>query len=103
MLRHGPPRRGESGGDCKDPVVLQPIPLEPPLLVVEILPPAGVVCADCLQVPIGYRTDPHLLPCRRNDQELATLNLFRGEAAPGIVQVDEPLPGAPPSPSWISW
>jgi hypothetical protein len=103
MLSYRPSRRRESGGDLKHPVVLQPITLEPPLLVVDVLPPAGVVDADRLEVPIGYRADPHLLPRRRNNQELATPTLFRGEAVPGLVQVDEPLPGAPPGPSGISW
>ena len=62
--------------------MLQPITLEPPLLVVEVLPPAGVVDADCLQVSLRNGADPHLLPGRRNDQELATLTLFSGEALP---------------------
>jgi hypothetical protein len=82
--------------------MLQSITPEPPLFVVEVLPPAGVVDTDRLQVPVGYGADPHLFPRRRNDQELATLTLFSGEAVPGVVQVDESLPGAPPGPSWIS-
>jgi hypothetical protein len=85
MLCHGPSRRREPGGDLKYRVVLQPITLEPPLLVVEVLSPAGVVDAHRLQMSIGYRADPHLFPRRRNDQEFATLTLFRREAVPGLV------------------
>jgi hypothetical protein len=83
--------------------VLQSITLHPPLLVVEVLAAAGVIGADRLQVPVGYRADPHLLPCRRDHQQFAALHLVLGEAVAGLVQIDESLPGAPPGPSRISW
>jgi hypothetical protein len=52
---------------------------------------------------IGYRANPHLLPGGRDDKELAALGLFGVKAAPGLVQIDESLSGAPPGPSRISW
>jgi hypothetical protein len=55
------------------------------LLVVEVLSPTGVVGADCLQVPVGRWADPNLFPRRRDDQQLATLALFWGEAVSGFV------------------
>jgi hypothetical protein len=73
------------------------------LLVVEVLSPTGVVGADCLQVPVGHGADPYLFPRRRDDQQLATLALIGCKAVSGLVQVDEPLPGASPDPSRISW
>jgi hypothetical protein len=83
--------------------VLQSITLQPPLLVVEVLAPAGIVGTDRLDVPGGYRANPYLFPGRRDHQELATLDLFGGQATPGFVQVDEPLPGAPSGPARVSW
>jgi hypothetical protein len=83
--------------------VLQSITLQPPLLVLEVLAPTGIIGTDRLDVPSGRRADPYLFPGRRDHQELATLDLFRGEAISGFVQVDEPLPGAPPGPARIAW
>jgi hypothetical protein len=70
--------------------------------VIEVLPPASVVGANRLEVSVGYRADPHLLPSGRNDQQLAALNLFRVKAITGLVQIDKSFPGAPPGPSRIS-
>jgi hypothetical protein len=36
--------------------------------VVEVLSSAGVVSADCLQVPVRSRADPDLFPSRRDDE-----------------------------------
>jgi hypothetical protein len=71
--------------------------------VIEVLPAACIVDADGLQMSIGYRANPHLLPGGRDDKELAALGLFGVKAAPGLVQIDESLSGAPPGPSRISW
>jgi hypothetical protein len=51
---------------------------------------------------IGYWADPYLLPGRGDDQQLATLNLFRREAVAGLVEIDESLTGAPPGPARIA-
>ena len=40
----------------------------PPLLVVEVLPPAGRIGSDRLDVPERVRTDPDVLPGRRDDE-----------------------------------
>jgi hypothetical protein len=82
--------------------VLESITLHPPLLVIEVLPPTGVIGADRLEVSIWNRANPYLLPSRRDDQQLATLGLFRGEPVPGLVEIDESLPGATPRPARIS-
>jgi hypothetical protein len=82
--------------------VLEPITFQPPLFVIEVLPPACVVGADRLQVSVGYGTDPHLFPSWRDDEELAALDLFSLQALPGLVEIDESLPGAPPCPSRVS-
>jgi hypothetical protein len=82
--------------------VLESITLQPPLLVIEVLPPTGVIGADRLQVSIGNRADPYLLPSRRDDQQLAALDLFCGEPVPGLIEIDEPLPGATTRPTGIS-
>jgi hypothetical protein len=82
--------------------MLLSLTLQPPLLVVEILPPPGIVGADRLQVAVRCGADPYLFPCRRDDQQLATLHLIRTEAISRLVQIDEPLPGTPPRPTRIS-
>jgi hypothetical protein len=82
--------------------VLEPITSQPPLFVIEVLPPACVVGADCLQVSVGYGADPHLFPSGRDDEELAALDLFGLQAVPGFIEIDESLPGAPPCPSRVS-
>jgi len=103
MLRHCTPSRRQPGSHLEYLVVLQSITLQPPLLVVEVLAPAGLVGTDRLDVPSGCRANPHLFPGRRDHEELATLDLFGGEATSRLVQVDEPLPGAPPDPARIAW
>jgi hypothetical protein len=70
--------------------------------VIEVLPPASVVHADRLEVSVGYRADPHLLPSGWNHQQLAALDLFGVKAITGLIQIDESFPGAPPGPSRIS-
>jgi hypothetical protein len=83
--------------------VLQSITQQPPLLVVEVLPPTRIVRADRLQVSVGYRADPYLFPGWRNDQELAALHVFGGKAVAELVEIDESLAGTPPRPSRVSW
>jgi hypothetical protein len=82
--------------------VLEPITFQPPLFVIEVLTAASVVGADSLQVSVGYGADPHLFPSGRDDEELAALDLFGLQPLPGLVEIDESLPRAPPGPSWIS-
>jgi hypothetical protein len=82
--------------------VLEPITFQPPLFVIEVLPTACVVSADRLQVSVGGGADPHLFPSGRDDKELAALDLFGLQAIPGLVEIDESLPGAPPGPSRVS-
>jgi hypothetical protein len=43
-----------------------------------------------------------LFPSWRDDEELAALDLFSLQALPGLVEIDESLPGAPPCPSRVS-
>jgi hypothetical protein len=73
-------RCGKPSCQLQQPVVFQSITLHPPLFVVEVLPPAGVIGADRLQVTVGNRADPDLFPGRRDNQQLATLALFRAQA-----------------------
>jgi hypothetical protein len=82
--------------------VLQSITLQPPLLVVEVLPPTGIVGANRLYMPSRYGANPDFLPGRRYDEQLATLTFFRGEAAASLIEVNESLASAPPRPSWIA-
>ena len=102
ILRYRLPGRWQSGGNFQHSVVLQSIPFQPPLLVIEVLPPASVVGANRLEVSVGHGADPHLLPSGRNDQQLAALNLFGVEAVAGLIQIEKSFPGAPPGPSRIS-
>jgi len=70
-------RRGEVGLDCgadpreppgerKDAIVLGLIPVEAPLIVVEVLHSSRVVDAYGLQVAVVVRTDPDALPGGRD-------------------------------------
>lgn len=65
------PRLGERLAETEHPVELLRVPPGPPDRVVEVLPTAGVVGADGLQVPVGVRRDPGVRP-RRLDDEVAT-------------------------------
>ena len=50
---------------------------QPPLLVVEVLPPPGGVGADGLDVPVRIRADPDVLPRRRDDERRDPLRASR--------------------------
>jgi hypothetical protein len=81
--------------------VFESITLEPPLLVIDVLAAAGVVGADCLQMSVGSGTDPDLFPSRRDDEQLATLDVLCGKAVSGLVEINESLPGPAPRPSHV--
>src|ERR687897_910224 len=86
----------------QDPIMLGLVALQAPVRVVQVLPAAGVVSADGLDVAVGRWTDPYLLPCRRDDQLLATLHVLGRERLSELVQVEEAFSGAPPRPAGIS-
>jgi hypothetical protein len=67
-----------------------------PLNVVEVLPPAGRVDADRLDVPEGVGADPHVFPGRRNDQLAnAREDLLVLDPIPLLVEVFEAAPAGP--------
>ena len=71
----------------------------PPVRVVEVLPPPGVVGADRLQVPVGVRRDPHVGPRRRDHQGAHPLRVLVGQPVAVPVEVDEAPARPPPGPA----
>ena len=90
----GEPRPGDL-----DPVELELVALGPPLRVVEVLPPPGVVGAQRLDVAVGVRADPHVPPRRRDGEGADPLDLLRGKPAAVGVEVGEALARAPAGPA----
>ena len=96
---HQLPRPGERLAELQHPVELLRVPPGPPVRVVEVLPPAGVVGADRLQVPVVVRRHPHVGPRRRDHQVAHPLGVRLGQPVAVLVEVDEPPPGPPPGPA----
>ena len=86
----------ERGGNA---VELQLVALALPVGVVEVLAAAGVIGADQLDVAVGVRTDPHVLPRRRDREAADALDLLCGQALTGRVEVDKAGAGAPTGPA----
>ena len=89
-------------GDREHAVVLGTVTLQPPLLVIDVLPPAGVIGAYCLQMPVGHRADPDLLPSRRDDQQPTALGILGWQPLPVLVQEDEASAGPTPRPAGLA-
>jgi hypothetical protein len=70
VLGDADPGLGQRPAELADPGELLAVALHPPGLVVQVLPPPGVVGADGLQVTVWPRADPHVLPRRRDHQRL---------------------------------
>src|SRR3546814_6152442 len=90
--RHHPPQ-------LQHTVELLGVTLQPPLRVVEVLPTPGRVGPDRLQVTVGTRTDPHVLPRRRDRQRTHSFCVLVTQPLPGSIQQDEPSTCKPYSPA----
>jgi hypothetical protein len=108
-LARQPVRRGEVGGDPlaqrrQRPgegdhlVELLLVAAPAPVVVVAVLLAARLVRADRLQVAVGVRADPDVVP-RGRDHELgdALEHLGLVDAAAVLVDVEEAAPVAPPA------
>ena len=80
-------------------LVLLQVALDPPVRVVQVLPPTGHVGPDRLQVTVRQRADPHVRPGWRDDQVLDPHDVELGQRLAGVVQVAEPTATPQPSPS----
>ncbi len=89
---------GQAPTHLENPVVLGPVALLPPVRVVEVLAPAGGVRPDGLQVAVGQRADPHVLPGGGDHQCLATSHVGGIEAPTVLVEVGEPASVPTPHP-----
>ena len=72
-------RLGQRLAEHQHPVELLRVPPGPPVRVVEVLPPAGVVGADRLQVAVVVRRDPDVRPRRRDHQVADPLRVVLGQ------------------------
>jgi hypothetical protein len=99
VLENGGPSFRKLTGHLHHPVELHPFPLDAPVRVVEVLPPAGGIDADGLDVPGGVRADPHVLPSRWDDERPAAVGVLVGELHAVGVEVDEPPTGAATGPT----
>jgi hypothetical protein len=78
----------QPGGELQNPVVLRAVPLDPPLIVVAVLPPAGCIRADGLDVAVGVRADPDVGPGGRDDEVADALEDLRIlDRLPVLVEV----------------
>ena len=89
----------EAGGDSRARGRAWPCPLLARRRLVQVLTSAGVVGADSLDVTVGRRADPHVLPCGRDHQRHAPGALVGAQAFAVLVDVDEPLALPPPCPA----
>ena len=88
---------GQALGEGQDPLVLLGVALDPPLVVVAVLPASGRVGAEGLDVPAGVRADPDVLPRRRDHQVGDALRARRGRRPCGRPATGRrsPCRGAP--------
>ena len=90
---HAPAEGRQTLGEPLDPLELPAVPPPPPLRVVQVLAPAGIVRAGRLQVPGLVGADPHVGPGRRDRQAAdAGEHLGVAHAAAVGVHVGEPAP-----------
>src|SRR5206468_11192386 len=68
----------------------------PPLLVVEVLSPAGVVGSGRLEVAFLVRADPYLPPGRGDGERSDPAQPPVADATAMLIEVDESAPPAPP-------
>ena len=99
VLQHGGAGRGEPAGHLGHPLELQLVAPGAPVRVVEVLPAAGVVGADRLEVAVRERADPDVLPRGRDHQRLDPRDVLGRQPGAGVVEVDEALAGAAAGPS----
>src|SRR4051812_1642347 len=101
VLRHRRSELRQLLREADELVVLRLLLLRPKRRVVEVLPPAGGIQADRLQLPGRARRDPDVLPRRRDHERLDALELrLVGDLVPAGVVVREPStrPHAAPTP-----
>jgi hypothetical protein len=99
-VRHPLAQIGQPPGDREHVVELGRVPLDPPLVVVAVLPAPGRVGAQRLDVAVGVAADPHVGPRGRDHQRADAVELGGiGERLAGQVVVAEalatPAPGEP--------
>src|SRR5256885_1365847 len=71
-------------------VELLPVAWDPPMVVVAVLPAAGGVGADRLDVTVRVRTDPDVLPCRWDGEIADALQRVRvGDRGATLVAIAE--------------
>ncbi len=99
VLQDGGPCLGELAADLEDPVELRRVALDAPLGVVEVLLAACRVDAHRLDVAVGHRADPDVLPGRWDHQALDPGDVLGSQLGARLVEVGEALPDAPPRPS----
>src|SRR5439155_2332662 len=73
--------------------------LDPPLVVVAVLPPAGGVGAHRLDVAVRPRTDPHVLPGGRDGERLQPVDPVVLDQVPVAVVVGKAASRATPGPA----
>jgi hypothetical protein len=82
----------QRGPEPEYPIMLVTISPLPPQIVVPILPPPCGIRPHGLDVAGGIRTDPDVLPCRRDYERLDPGQRFRVGHRGGLIQVTEPRP-----------
>ena len=84
------PQGRQRFGEALDAFELLAIPLAPPLGVVEVLTPAGVVGSGRLQMTPIVGTDPDVGPRRRDREGSQPLEAFVADRTAPLVEIDEP-------------
>jgi hypothetical protein len=101
FLTHSGSKLREGFGKAQGPLELLSVSMRPPHVVVPILPAAGCIDTDCLNVPVGPRADPHLRPCRWYCKPLDPRpRLFVHDRGPICPAVVEALAASPPVDAW---
>ncbi len=88
---------GKDFAELKDALELGLVPNRAVFRVISILFPSLRITAGGLNVSMWARTDPHVGPGGRDDDLSDPIDRFGiGDAASLLVQIEEPLAGAPP-------
>ena len=91
------PHRGKTPRQTEDPVELLAVTTSPPIIVIQVLLPPGVIRTHGLEVSTVVRTDPHLLPRGRDRQRTDPRErLVVANPLAVRVDVDESSPVSPP-------